>query len=133
MIILNAEDDLRRPVIPTLHIEETRSAVLTTRSEVDYLDLIILIIREQNIFWLHITVNYAFVLHEFETLAHLFRYDLKLLRIKSLLCSFIQLLVFVQIDTQAIEDNYYMLPEAEMVDHVHQAVMPFIVVIQWLH
>lgn len=65
MVIFYSENDLRRSVVPTLHIEESGRAVFATGAEVDYFYLIILIIREQYVLRLHITMNNAFILHEF--------------------------------------------------------------------
>lgn len=97
MIILNTEYNLRRPVIPTLHVEESRCAILATRTEVNDFDLIILIISEENILRFHVAMNNAFILHELESLAHLLCNNFELLWIERLLRSLIQLLVFVQV------------------------------------
>lgn len=85
VIVLDTKHDLWRAIVAALHIKESGSAVLAAGTEVNDLHLIILIIREQNILRLHITVNNSFIPHKFETLADLLRYYLQLLRIESLL------------------------------------------------
>ena len=95
MIILNTEHNFRRPVVPTLYIEESRCAILATRTEVNNFDLIILLIGEENVFRLHVAMNNAFILHELESLADLLCNNFELLWIECLLRSLIQLLVFV--------------------------------------
>jgi hypothetical protein len=71
MVIFDAEYDLRCPVVSTLHIEESGRAIFTTCTKVNYFDLIVFIICEKNVLRLHIAMNNAFILHIFESLAHL--------------------------------------------------------------
>lgn len=65
MVVLDAEDDLGRAIVPTLYVKEAAGTVLATGAEVDQLHLVELVVREEDVLRLHVTVDYAFVLHKF--------------------------------------------------------------------
>ena len=131
VVVLDSEDDFRRSIVTTLYVKESRGAVLATCAKIYKFDLVELVVGEEYVLRLHIAVDNPFVLHVFQALAYLFRYHLQLLRIECLLASFVHLLIFVQIEAQTIKHNDDVLPEPEMVYHVHQAIEAFVVALEW--
>ena len=133
VIVLYSEDNLGSAVVSALYIEEAARAILATRAKVNQLHLVELFVGEQDILRLHVAVDYPFVFHEFQALANLLGYDLELLGVEGLFGTLVHLLVFVEVETEAVEDNDDVLPEPEVVDHVHKAVVPFVVAFVRLH
>ena len=95
--------------------------------------MIELVVREQDVLRLHVTVNDPFVFHEFQALANLLGNYLQLLWVESLLGSLVHFLILVKIKAETVEDDDHMLPESEVVNHVHQALVAFVVIIVRRH
>ena len=129
MIVLDSEHDLRGSVVPTLDVKEAGRAVFAACSEIDDFDLVVFVIGEQNVLGLHIAMDYTFVSHELQALAYLLCDYFELMRIKGLLAPLVEFLIFVQIHAKAIEKNDHVLPEAEVVNHVDEAIVAFVVLL----
>ena len=68
VVVWAFEDDLWCSVHAALHVAEAELVVLTTRTEVNELDVAELVVDEEDVLWFHVTVDDALVFHEFERL-----------------------------------------------------------------
>lgn len=127
VVVLNPQHNFRRPVVPTLNIEEPGGAVFATGPKIDDLDSIIPLIGEQDIFWLHVAMNYLLVLHVFQSLTDLSRDEAQLLRLENWVITFVYFLILVKVEAKALKDDDHVLSELEAINVLHEAVLPLIV------
>ena len=91
--------------------------MITTGSEVDDFDILKCFIGKQNVFRLHVAVNYRFVFHVLQALKHLERDSAQLLGFKYVLLSLVALHKLVQVELELLENNNHMLSKLEAVEN----------------
>ena len=122
VVILHAEDNLWRPIVPALNIEESRGAVLTTGAEVDQLNVRIALVFKYDILWLQITMNYVVVFQILQPLDHLEADGPELLGLKNLLQVLVAFYESEQVEVEHLEYYYDVLAELECVEILDYAV-----------
>lgn len=115
VIILVAQQDFWRSVVPTLHVEKPFCTVFARSSEVNNFNLFVSLVCKQHVFRLHVAVNYSFVLHVLQSLNHLKTNKSQLFFFKNLRLSFVATQILKQVKVQLLKNYYYMLTKLKVV------------------
>ena len=120
MIIRQAQEDFGTSIPARLHVGEAGLVVCACRAEVNDFYAFELAVREEDIFWLQVTVNNPDIFEMIQSIEHL---DGDLLEQQAIKCLKAWLLdVLVQVDVKELKDDYEVMPEREEVQHLHDAV-----------
>jgi len=115
VVVCVAQQNLGRPVVPALHVEEPLFAVFATRPEVYYFYRLVALVSKQNVLWLHVAVNHASVLHVFQSFQHLETYPSQLLSRKDGAFVFVAPHILEQIEVQLLKYYNHVLTKLKVV------------------